>query len=311
MSLETSKPVSLPASGRLLPRTSEKPISWIGYYELTKPRLSFLSVITALVGYFAALPARDVSLLACFVAGTALCAGAAAAFNQWMERREDSVMERTRDRPLPSGLVSPQGALLFGTALTVAGVALLWFGANPLAGTLGAATIFSYVAIYTPLKKLTRFSTEIGAIAGALPPLIGWAAATGTVSGLGWILFALLAIWQLPHFLAIAWIYRKDYAAAGFPMLSVIDRTGATVSFWALLHSVVLFAVSLWPLFAGHASWIYGTSAAVFGIWIVHRAWSFWRSGRRETAARKLFFNSIIYLPAVLFSLVIDRWILF
>ena len=284
-------------------------IPWGGYYELTKPRLSLLSVMTALVGYLAALPTIDVATLFHFACGTTLCAAGAAALNQWLEREPDAVMDRTRERPLPAQLLSPSSALLFGITLSIAGSAQLYFGANPLAGFLGAATIASYVLIYTPMKRTTRWATEIGAIPGAIPPLIGWAAAEGAISLLGWLLFAILAVWQIPHFMVIAWLYREDYEKGGFPMLSVVDPTGHRVARWALINTVLLLAVSLLPVLLGFCQWIYGVTAVVFGLWFLRHAIDFMRTDDRDTSAKRLFYNSIVYLPTVLVSLVIDRWV--
>jgi len=301
---------SLTTANELIVPSSSKAISWSGYYELTKPRLSLLSVITALVGYLAAMPARDWSTLIHFCVGTALCAGGAAALNQWFEREQDSVMERTRTRPIPTSQISPQAALFFGLILSISGSLQLYLGANPLASFLGAITIASYVWIYTPMKRATRWATEFGAIPGAIPPLIGWAAAEGSISTLGWILFGILAIWQIPHFMAIAWLYRDDYQRGGFPMLSVLDQSGHRVARWALANTIVLTPLSLAPCFFGYCKWIYGVVATLFGIWFLIRASAFTRSEDRDIAAKKLFLNSILYLPAVFFSLVIDRWLL-
>jgi len=307
MSLKQSNHI-LTAS-ELIDQTSKKAFPWSGFYELTKPRLSLLSVITALVRYLAALPSRDLTSLLNFVCGTALCAAGAATLNQWLEREPDSVMERTRERPIPAQLITPLAALIFGLALSVVGSLQLYYGANPLAGLLGAATIISYVVIYTPMKKATRWATEFGAIPGAIPPLIGWAAAEGTITTLGWILFGILAIWQIPHFMAIAWLYRDDYKKGGFPMLSVIDQGGDRVARWAVINTVALIPVSLLPVFLGYCQWIYGIVATLFGLWFLKHALAFTRSENREATAKSLFLNSILYLPAVLFSLVIDRWI--
>lgn len=310
MNLEPSERVELtPTAAPLSENTENKVIAWSAYYELTKPRLSLLSVITALVGYLAALPERNLSVLLCFLSGTALCAGGAATLNQWIERKTDALMRRTRDRPLPAGLVSPANALWLGIALSVVGTSLLFVGANPLAGAIGLVTILTYIAIYTPLKLKTRWATEIGALPGALPPLIGWAAAEGGISTLGWILFGILSFWQIPHFMAIAWTFRDDYESAGFPMLTVVDPTGHKAAIWAVINAVALLGVSVLPIYFGLASWFYTAVAVVFGIWILFRSIAFAKDSTRDSAARKLFFNSILYLPAVLFSLVIDRWI--
>ncbi|MEM9159768.1 MAG: heme o synthase [Verrucomicrobiota bacterium] len=295
------------------PEYSSRTSVWTGYYELTKPRLSFLSVITAIIGYFAAQPGRDLPLFFLFCIGTALSAAGCATINQWLERREDGIMERTRDRPIPTGLVSPAKALIFGILLSVIGTSILWFGVNPLTAYLGAATIISYVAIYTPMKKRTRWNTEVGAISGSLPPLMGWAAAENAIGPLGWILFGILAIWQIPHFMAISWMYRDDYARADFVMLSTIDETGDRVARWSTINAFILFGLSLTPSIFGYTGWFYTAFAAIFGAWLLQRSLAFQQKNQEEEryqAARKLFFNSIFYLPAVLFSLAIDRWIL-
>lgn len=292
-------------------RYESKGIPWTAYYELTKPRLSLLSLVTALVGYLAALPARDVGVLSFFLVGTALCAAGAAALNQYVERRTDALMERTRDRPLPTGQVRPANALWLGVVLSIVGVASLSLGANLLAGALGLGTILTYIAFYTPLKLKTRWATEVGALPGALPPLIGWAAAEGSISPLGWILFALLSFWQIPHFMAIAWTFRKDYEAAGFPMLTVVDPSGRKAGIWATANAIALLVVSVLPVFLGLSTFFYASVAAVFGTWMLVRSIAFATASSRDAAARKLFFNSILYLPAVLFALVFDRWILF
>ncbi|MBC2607621.1 protoheme IX farnesyltransferase [Pelagicoccus albus] len=291
--------------------SESKTIPWSAYYELTKPRLSLLSVVTALVGYLAALPERDVGTLFFFLTGTAICAAGAATLNQYIERRTDALMKRTKTRPLPAGLVSPSNALWLGVALSVIGVAFLTFGANYLAGALGLGTILTYIAIYTPLKLKTRWATEVGAIPGALPPLIGWAAAEGTISPLGWILFGVLSFWQIPHFMAIAWTFRKDYGSAGFPMLTVVDPSGRKAGIWATINAVALLVVSVLPIFLGLCTWFYASVATLFGVWMLLRSIAFAAASDKDGVARKLFFNSILYLPAVLFTLVIDRWMLF
>ncbi len=199
------------------------------FYELTKPRLSFMSVVTAVAGYLSADPIRDFSVLFSLLVGTSLAAGGAAVLNQWLEREADAKMVRTKDRAIPAGRITPIHAFIYGMGLSILGCWLLYKGANLLACTLTAATIASYVLLYTPLKRFTTWNTLVGAIPGALPPLIGWAAAEGRISTLGWILFAILFLWQMPHFFAIAWTHRKDYAQGGFVMLSNADSTGQKV----------------------------------------------------------------------------------
>ena len=280
------------------------------FYELTKPRLSFLSVVTAVVGYLSADPTRDLTVLFSLLIGTSLAAGGAAVLNQWLEREADAKMVRTKDRAIPAGRINPQHAFIYGLGLSLAGCLLLYKGANLLAGSLTAATIASYVLLYTPLKRFTTWNTLIGAIPGALPPLIGWAAAEGRISTLGWILFAILFLWQMPHFFAIAWTHRHDYAQGGFVMLSNADSTGRKVALQAFLFSVALIISTLLPVLLGYASWAYGTIAIVAGIYLIRPALAFLQEKQRTPAARKLFFASIFYLPALLMPLVLDLWLI-
>lgn len=281
-----------------------------GYYELTKPRLSFMSVVTAIIGYLAADPSRDFGTLASLLIGTSLAAGGAAVLNQWLEREADAQMARTKDRPIPSGQIAPYNALMFGMGLSVFGTYLLYAGANPLAGLLTAATIASYVLLYTPLKKLTTWNTLVGAVPGALPPLIGWAAAEGTISTLGWILFAILFLWQMPHFFAIAWTYRKDYKKGGFVMLSSADESGAKVATQSFIFAIALVISTLLPTLLGYASWGYGAVAIIAGCYILRPAWKFLKEDAKDVPARRLFIASIFYLPALLIPLVLDLWLI-
>lgn len=281
--------------------------SWRDYYELTKPRLSLLSVITALVGYLIALPYWDWSRMLYLVIGTGLCAGGVATINQWMESDTDALMQRTADRPIPSGAVQPGSAFVLGWVLCIAGLIALFVKVNGMAAFLGLATMIAYLAIYTPAKKWSRWSTEIGAISGALPPLIGWAAAGRTNAPLGWALFAILYTWQMPHFFALAWTYRKDYAAVHFPMLPVLDPSGVRVARRTFIWTVLLVAASVMPTLLGYCSWYYFTFAAGLGLWFLSSAFRFMDPARRETEARRLFLISISYLPLLLTLLVADR----
>tara|TARA_B100000614_G_scaffold257305_1_gene277313 strand:+ start:782 stop:1591 length:810 start_codon:yes stop_codon:yes gene_type:complete len=269
-----------------------------------------MSVITAVIGYLAADPTRDFGVLASLLIGTSLAAGGAAVLNQWLEREADAQMVRTQDRPIPSGQIAPYNALMFGTGLSVFGTYLLYAGANPLAGLLTAATIASYVLLYTPLKKLTTWNTLVGAFPGALPPLIGWAAAENGISTLGWILFSILFLWQMPHFFAIAWTYRKDYEKGGFIMLSNSDENGTRVARQAFAFAIALVISTLLPTLLGYASWGYGAVALIAGCYILRPAWRFLKADVRDTAARRLFIASIFYLPALLIPLVLDLWLI-
>lgn len=279
------------------------------FYELTKPRLSFLSVVTAVVGYLSADPSKDAVVLLSMLVGTTLAAGGAGVLNQWLEREADANMVRTKERPIPAGRVSPAEALFFGLLLSIGGCSLLYFGTNPLAALLTAGTVASYVLLYTPLKRLTTWNTVVGALPGALPPLIGWSAAEGSIGTLGWILFLILFLWQLPHFFAIAWTHRKDYAQGGFVMLSNADETGRKVAVQSFLFSIALVFCTLLPALLGFASWIYGVFALGMGLYLLRPAAAFMRPENRDQGARKLFIASICYLPALLVPLVVDLWL--
>jgi protoheme IX farnesyltransferase len=281
---------------------------WSAYLELTKPRLSALSVSTALVGYLAALPYWEFGRTLHLVAGTALCAGGVAALNQWMERDTDAVMDRTRSRPLPRGLVAPGSAFVLGWLLCIGGLAELFVKVNGLSALVALATLVAYLAIYTPAKSRSRFSTELGAVSGALPPLIGWAAAGRTNPALGWTLFAVLYFWQMPHFYSLGWIYRRDYAAVDFPMLPVLDATGVRTARSTFVWTALLVAASLLPTLLGHCSWFYCSVAILLGLWHLRGAFVFLDPARRETGARRLFRISITYLPLLLAALVVDRY---
>ena len=283
------------------------PAKFRDYLELPKPRLSLLSVITALVGYMAAKPPSDPIKLLLVVLGTCLAAGGVAALNQWLEHETDAQMKRTAMRPIPAGKVATGSAFVLGSLMCIAALFLLFSKVQPLAALFTLLTIVSYVGWYTPAKKWSTWSTEIGAIAGAFPPLIGWAAGEGKVTTLGWILFAVLYFWQIPHFMAIAWVYRRDYSAVHFPMLPVRDEAGGKVAIWSLINTVALIATSLAPVAFGLATKGYGVAAAVCGAVFLWRAIVFLHPEGRDQAARKLFFASIIYLPVVLGALVIDR----
>jgi heme o synthase len=281
------------------------------YLELTKPRLSLLSVLTALVGYMAARPPSDPLKLLFVVVGTSLAAGGVAALNQWIEYETDALMKRTATRPIPTGKVPTGSAFVLGWLMCIASLFLLFARVGPLAALFTLLTIVSYLGWYTPAKKWSMWSTEIGAVAGAFPPLIGWSAGEGRVTALGWILFAVLFFWQIPHFMAIAWVYRRDYSAVHFPMLPVRDESGGKVAIWSLINSVALLVVSLLPVALGLATKFYGLVAGIGAGMFLWRAIVFLHPEGRDQAARKLFFASIIYLPIVLGALVIDRVFLF
>lgn len=283
------------------------------YLALTKPRLSLLSVITTLVGYAVVRPGWHGAEFAFLCAGTCACAAGVAAVNQWMESDTDARMARTAERPIPTGKVAPGSAFIIGWGLCALGLGLLFGGVNGLAATFALATIVAYLAFYTPAKRVSRWSTELGAVAGALPPLIGWAAGEGgvvRVGALGWILFGIMLTWQIPHFMAVAWTYRHDYAAVDFPMLPVRDPDGSSVARWSLINTIALVALCLLPYALGLAGAIYAVVTALLGLWFLMRAVAFTRPATRDAQARKLFFTSITWLPLQLGILVVDRLML-
>ena len=277
------------------------------YLELTKPRLSLLSVVTALVGYFAARPAHNPARVAFLALGASLAAGGVAALNQWIECDTDARMNRTAQRPIPTGRIATGSAYVLGWGMCFAALIVLFTQVGKLSALFTLLTIASYLGFYTPAKRASRWSTEIGAVAGALPPLIGWTAAEGGVSALGWILFGVLFFWQIPHFMAIAWIYRGDYRAVNFPMLPVRDATGVRVARWSLAATLALVVTSLLPPLLGLASGWYGAWACVVGACFLWRAAAFIRSADRDAGARRLFLFSLAYLPLLLGALVADR----
>jgi len=278
------------------------------FAELVKARLSLLTVATAMAGFALGLDgAWNFLLLAATLTGTALSAAGAAALNQWWEREHDGRMKRTRGRPLPAGRMTAADALLVGGVLSASGVLCLALFTNPLAAALAATTIIFYVLIYTPLKRVTSLNTIIGAVPGALPPLIGWAAARGTINAEALTLFAILFLWQMPHFLAIAWIYREDYAQAGFKMLGEGDESGVVTGRQAVIYALALLVVSLLPaVFFGHGA-VYFFGALTLGTVFAGLAANFAVSGGSVVAARWLFLGSIAYLPLLLGLMVLAR----
>ena len=283
--------------------------TWRDYLELTKPRLSLLSVLTALVGYAVERPFAGGLPLLWVMIGTSLAAGGVATLNQWMESDTDARMKRTADRPIPAGKIPTGSAFVLGSLMCIGSLMLIFARVGSLASLFVLLTIIAYLGWYTPAKRSSRWSTEIGAVAGALPPLIGTAAAVGRITPLGWMLFGILFFWQIPHFMAVAWTYRGDYAAVHFPMLPVRDESGNKVARWAFVATVLLVGVSLLPFALGLANGWYAAAAAGAGAWMLWRAAAFLRESGRDLAARKLFLASIGYLPLALAALVADRMI--
>ena len=310
--MNTAKDIS--AKSQATPIREECGFSLIGMYELTKPRLSLLSVFTASLGFLVHDPLRaDLTLFLCLTVGTALAAGGAAALNQWMERREDALMARTSGRPIPAKLVSPEFAFGFGLFLSVTGLAILYLGTNPWASLLTLATLVVYLLFYTPLKKKSPLAIEIGAISGALPPLIGWVAAAGSPTLYGWILFGILFAWQLPHFMAIAWNFRDDYEKGGFRLHDLGDQSGFLLARKSFLYTIFLHLCVFAPYFLKinqkAPGQFYFFSAIALSTYIMFRAHGFLFSADRDRAAKRLFIATIIYLPLLFAALVIDRYL--
>jgi protoheme IX farnesyltransferase len=281
---------------------------WMAVYaDLTKARLTFLVVLTTLVGFYLGSPSPvNYLLMIHAVLGTAMVASGAAALNQLLEREHDAKMRRTKNRPLPSGRLQPTTVMVFGGVCACAGLLYLALAVNLTTSVIGAISLLSYLFIYTPLKRMTWLNTAIGAVPGALPPLMGWTAARGELSREGWALFAILAFWQLPHFLAIAWMYREEYEKAGFKMLPGIDPQGVRTGRQAVSHTLGLLPVSLCPFLFHVTGPIYLVGALVLGLVFLWYAIQFARY-MTIPRARKLFFVSILYLPLLLVMMVLDK----
>jgi protoheme IX farnesyltransferase len=277
------------------------------FVTLTKPRLNFLVLITTLAGMYLGAPEGvPLAILVHGLVGTALVAGGAAALNQVWERETDSLMRRTRLRPIAGGRLRIADGTWFGILLAGTGLVELMWQVNTLSAAVAAATLVSYVLVYTPLKKRTSLATLIGAVPGALPPVIGWAAATGTISIPAIVLFGIVFLWQMPHFLAIAWLYRDDYEHAGIPLLPVLEPDGRRTGQQALLYAAALWPVSLLPAVVGIADAPYSIVATVLGFGLIALSALFARDRTTKTA-RHLFLYSITYLPLLWAALVIDR----
>lgn len=316
MAMKEAAIASDPAAAR------SQSVSWAGlreraglYVELTKPRITFMVLVTTVAGFvlaptvslvaggWASLP---LALLFHALVGTALTASSSSVLNQVIERDQDARMRRTAGRPLPSGKLERGRALVFGVALGVVGVLWLAVGTNLLTAVLGAVTLVSYVLIYTPLKRVSSLATVVGAAPGAMPPVMGWAAATGTLGPGAWALFGILFFWQLPHFLAIAWMYRADYERGGFPMLPVIEPDGRSTARQSVIWAAALIPLSLVPTALGLVGSVYAAGALVLGVGYLAASVAF---GRRRTgpAARQLLLVSVLYLPGVLGAMLADR----
>ena len=277
------------------------------FLALTKPRLNSLVVVSAGVGYYlGGSGAADPAALVHTLIGSALVAGAAAAFNQAAERDIDAAMERTRQRPVAAGRVTPLEARLFALALALLGLFELAWGTNPAAAAVALATLVGYAAVYTPLKRRTPWATLVGAVPGALPPVIGWTAARGAAGVEAWVLFGIVFLWQMPHFHALSWLYRDDFRRAGLPFLAVLDASGRQASAQGLACAAALLPMSLAAGLVGLGGPLYLASAALFGLAFTVAAARF-RLRRSAPRARAVFLGSLAYLPLLWGLLVVER----
>lgn len=286
------------------------------YIELTKPRITWLILMSTGIGYFFGLAGapnwlefvKSIPLLSLLhtVLGTGLIASGTAALNQWYEREADRHMRRTAARPLPSGKLRAGRALAFGIGLSIAGFLELWLGVNLLSAAIGGFTLASYLFLYTPLKQRTWWSTTVGAIPGAMPPMIGYAAAAGAITRESWVLFAILFLWQFPHFYSIAWMYKDDYARAGIRMLPVVEPDCRSTARQIVLYGIALVPVSLIPSMLGMSGRIYLVGALILSLWFLY-------SGVRVAVersigrARKVLVTSVLYLPLIYGLMLLDR----
>ena len=277
------------------------------FVALTKPRVVSMVLLTTAVGfYLASTGAVNALALVETLIGTGLAAGGTLALNQYMERDLDARMHRTRMRPLPDGRLQPTEALAFGTVLTAAGLIYLTLAVNPLSGFVTMATAATYLFAYTPLKRKTSLCSVIGAIPGALPPLTGWAAARGDLGVEAWVLFAILFLWQLPHSLAVAWLYREDYARAGMALLPVVEPDGRSTGRQIVTNSLALLAVAMLPTLLGVAGQVYFVVACVLGMWLLASG-AHLATSRTPKAARRLLLVTLAYLPILLMVMAADK----
>ena len=277
------------------------------FAELTKPRIAFMLVLSAAAGfYMGSGTAFDALLFVNSMVGIALLAFGVATLNQFVERRSDAFMERTAGRPLPTGKVTPSEALMFGVLQCLVAEIYLFFLVNPITALFGMTVIVGYVLLYTPLKSVTSASTAIGAIPGAMPPLMGWTSAANEVSLGAWILFVFLFLWQFPHFFAIAWMYKDQYANAGIKMLPVVDPDGRITARQIVMFSMMMVAVSVAPFFFGLTGWVFPLVTIILGGWfMLHSVRA--AKAKSPELARKLLMATVIYLPLVFLAMVLDK----
>ncbi|MEO8368773.1 MAG: heme o synthase [Candidatus Solibacter sp.] len=281
------------------------------YIELTKPRITWLILMSTGIGYFFGMPShawKDINwmLLLHTILGTGLIASGTAALNQWYERAADLKMNRTAGRPLPSGRLIAGRALAFGIVLAVAGFVELWLGVNLLSGLIGAFTLASYLFLYTPMKQRTWWSTTVGAVPGAMPPIIGFAAAAGTITTEAWVLGAILFLWQFPHFYSIAWMYKDDYARAGIQMLPVVEPDCRSTARQIVIYGLTLIPVSVVPSMLGMTGRIYFIGALILGLVYLYSGIRV-ALDRTLARARAVLLTSVLYLPLIYSLMLLDR----
>jgi protoheme IX farnesyltransferase len=282
-------------------------VSWRDWFSLTKPEITFLVVISALAGFILASEnGVDGWLLFWALTGIGLSSAGGCALNHYLERDLDATMKRTAYRPVPSGRISPEQAKWYGFILVAAGVGLLCPLTNPLTGVLAAATVALYLFVYTPMKRTSKWNTLVGTLPGALPVLGGWTAATGSVGAGGWALFGVLLCWQMPHFFALAWMYKKDYEKGGFAMLTVTDTKGQSTANQMLGFTIAMIGFSVVPVFLGLSSWVYLVGALALGIWFLLPVSRFYLT-RSVLHAREVLKASVLYIPLLLAAIVVDR----
>lgn len=277
------------------------------FWEMTKPGITLMVVLTAGLGFLLAeREGFSFLLLVHTLLGTGLVSAGASVLNHVLERDTDALMQRTAGRPLPAGRLDPDVALTFGVLLGILGLAELALAVNLLTGLLGAVALAGYIFVYTPLKRISSLATVIGAVPGAIPPMMGWSAVRNELDAAAWVLFGILFFWQLPHFLAIAWLCREDYARGGFPMLPVLDPEGVRTGRQAVLYGAALVPISLLPSLLGLMGVVYFFGAFAFGLAYLGFSFAF-AQARSNPEARRLMLASLLYFPALLFIMLLDR----